>query len=543
MREKKRLLPALLTIAMLLTVMPGTVYAAELPPNPEGTTINGIAYGDSMYSNYGTINGVSGTLTVNAGTVLMINTKGVVTYNHKTGSVGVNRGFLEVNQGIVDENNKLIDENNGTVTLNYANGTINKNEKKVTQNYGEIKNNNYNGVIERNELVATVQNNGGSIENNDGIISENGQSGRVTNNRANGRIYKNSSIVYNNSGAVYNNTGNVYNNSGQVTTNTGTVYNTSDLGRVSTNNGTVYNKFDVSKPSEVTNVDYVSGFLNYGSTKFFKQGSIGKMKISVAEGYVISDIHLSSGTVKKNTEGEYTITDITTAARLYISVEKKSSQQEDTPGYSGSAITPQKPASLPGVERTILSLQDDSDPAWTSFSLLRAKGVPKSKRAVKLSWKPVNGASAYIIYGNRCGKKNRYEKITSVSGTSWTQKKLKKGAYYKYLVAAVNGNKVLSISKTIHVATNGGKVGNNTKVTLNKKKKKLSVGKSFKLKATLQKGPLKVKIHRRIAFESDNPSVAEVGRKGKIRAKSKGTCYIYAYAQNGVFARCKVIVG
>ena len=64
MREKKRLLPALLTIAMLLTVMPGTVYAAELPPNPEGTTINGIAYGDSMYANYGTINGVSGTLTV-----------------------------------------------------------------------------------------------------------------------------------------------------------------------------------------------------------------------------------------------------------------------------------------------------------------------------------------------------------------------------------------------------------------------------------------------------------------------------------------------
>ena len=117
MREKKRLLPALLTIAMLLTVMPGTVYAAELPPNPEGTTINGIAYGDSMYANYGTINGVSGTLTVNAGTVLMINTKGVVTYNHKTGSVGVNRGFLEVNKGIVDENNKLIDENNGEVTI------------------------------------------------------------------------------------------------------------------------------------------------------------------------------------------------------------------------------------------------------------------------------------------------------------------------------------------------------------------------------------------------------------------------------------------
>ena len=92
------------------------------------------------------------------------------------------------------------------------------------------------------------------------------------------------------------------------------------------------------------------------------------------------------------------------------------------------------------------------------------------------------------------------------------------------------------------MATNGGKVGNNTKVTLNKKKKTLKVGKTFKLKATLKKGALKVKIHRKVAYESDNPNVATVAKNGKIRAVKAGTCYIYAYAQNGVFARCKVRV-
>ena len=66
--------------------------------------------------------------------------------------------------------------------------------------------------------------------------------------------------------------------------------------------------------------------------------------------------------------------------------------------------------------------------------------------------------------------KNRYQKIKEITGTSFTQKKLKKGTYYKYLVVAMSGNQALAVSKTIHVATKGGKVGNNTKITLDKKK-------------------------------------------------------------------------
>ena len=89
-----------------------------------------------------------------------------------------------------------------------------------------------------------------------------------------------------------------------------------------------------------------------------------------------------------------------------------------------------------------------------------------------------------------------------------------------------NGN-ILASSKTIHIATSGGKKGNT---------------KSVKLKATLKNGKLKVSKHRKVAFESDNPKVATVSKSGKVKAVGKGKCIIYAYAQNGVFAKCKITV-
>lgn len=535
---KKRLIAMLLMLVMVLAMLPVASFAEELPPNQAGNTLNSIAYGDSMYSNYGTINVVSGTLELNVNEVLYVYTTGVVTANWTKATIGVNRGYIDGNKGTVDENNGVLDENSGVVTTNYANGTINKNEKTVTTNWGKIETNNYNGVIETNTSVATVEANGGTINNNDGTINENGQSGRVNYNKSNGKILRNRNIVYHNSGYIYNNTG-------SVTDNSGTVYNYS--GTVSTNTGTVYQKFDVETPPEVTNIEYVSSFQNYGSTRFFKQGNTGKIKISIKDGYSISDIHLSTGYVSKNSDGSYSITNVTAPTKLSISVKKKSPESGgtssgDAPVYTGKEITPESPASLPSLENAILNLPNDKDPAWTTFSLLKAKGVPKSKRAIKLSWKPVPGATGYVIYGNKCGRKNKYEKITTVSGTKWTLRKLNKGTYYKYLIAAVNGVKVLAVSKTIHVATNGGKAGNNTKVTLNKKKKNLRAGKSFKLKVTLKKGPLKVKIHRKVAYESDNPDVATVSKTGRIKAVRAGTCYIYAYAQNGVFARCRVTV-
>ena len=70
----------------------------------------------------------------------------------------------------------------------------------------------------------------------------------------------------------------------------------------------------------------------------------------------------------------------------------------------------------------------------------------------------------------------------------------------QFIIVALDNNKnVVSTSRLIHVATKGGKSGNNRKV-------------------------------------------ATVSKKGVIKAKGKGICYVYAYAQNGVFKKDKIIV-
>ncbi len=215
----------------------------------------------------------------------------------------------------------------------------------------------------------------------------------------------------------------------------------------------------------------------------------------------------------------------------------------ETP-ISKDAVSPSNPAAATAVAKAVTSQKSDSDPKGSTFSLLQAKGSAKSNTSNKITWTKVKSATAYIVYGNKCGKNNRFKQIARVKGTSYTHKKLKKGTYYKYLVVAVKGSKALATSKTIHVTTKGGKYGNDKSVSLNKTKVTLKKGKTFKLKAkaVAQSKKLKVKKHRSIKYESSNPAVATVSSKGVIKAKAKGTCKIYAYAQNGVYKAITVKV-
>jgi hypothetical protein len=152
--------------------------------------------------------------------------------------------------------------------------------------------------------------------------------------------------------------------------------------------------------------------------------------------------------------------------------------------------------------------------------------------------------------GNKCGKTNgmfnAFKKLKTNSGKSFTQKGLKKNTYYKYVVLAVNAKgKVIYASKVMHVATKGGNNTNYKSLKLNKTKKTLKKGRIFKLRVTKKtkmnkKG--KVKNHRKIKFESADSRIATINSKGKIKAKKKGTTYVYAYAQNGVYARIKIKV-
>ena len=68
----------------------------------------------------------------------------------------------------------------------------------------------------------------------------------------------------------------------------------------------------------------------------------------------------------------------------------------------------------------------------------------------------------------------------------------------------------------------------------------LKKGKTFKLRAKAV--GKNVKKHVAVRYESTNPKVAKVSKSGKITAKKKGKCYVYVFAQNGVFKKIKVTV-
>lgn len=198
------------------------------------------------------------------------------------------------------------------------------------------------------------------------------------------------------------------------------------------------------------------------------------------------------------------------------------------------------------TENTILAQAKDADIKGASFARIQAWSSKEKTNAVSLKWNKVKGADGYLIYGNQCGKKIKY--ITTLTGrkTSFTQKKLQKGTYYKYVVCAykqIGDKKVtIALSKTIHSTTKGGKYGVAKSVKVNKSTVSIKQGKTFRLKAKEVKKDKKIKQHRAIVFESSNPAVATVSKKGVIKGVQKGRCYVYAYAQNGVYKRIKISV-
>lgn len=194
-----------------------------------------------------------------------------------------------------------------------------------------------------------------------------------------------------------------------------------------------------------------------------------------------------------------------------------------------------------------------------SFRRLRARSVKQTKTSVTLQWNIIKDADGYFIYGNRCNtgtKSYKYRKLATITGgdiSTWTQKDLKKGTYYKYVVKAyrlVNGKKVVTdTSISVHAVTGGGKYGNAKAVSVtqigNKKnvsKITLKMGKTAQIKAKEVKKDKKIARHRKLCYESSNTKVATVTPDGLIRATGKGTCTIWVYAQNGVYKALKITV-
>ena len=171
-----------------------------------------------------------------------------------------------------------------------------------------------------------------------------------------------------------------------------------------------------------------------------------------------------------------------------------------------------------------------------------------SKKAVTITWKKVKDADGYVIYGAESTKTLKKLMTVKAQETSYSNKNLKTGKAYQYIVVAyktVDGKKyVISESEEIYACTNGKTYANPTGIKLASTKVTLQKGKTKTLKPSLvlPKGK-KYQAHTdKFRYESSNSSVATVTKKGVVKAKKKGTAYIYIYTTNGVCKKVKVTV-
>ena len=248
-------------------------------------------------------------------------------------------------------------------------------------------------------------------------------------------------------------------------------------------------------------------------------------------------------TVAPTTEVPTTVAPTTEAPTTVAPTTEATTTMAPTTQSETSTVAIGEGSDVGKVNSKILNCKNDKDLAGSTFGKLCVKVKKSKKKAISLTWKKIQVAKTYVIYGAKCG--TSYKKIATVHSKTFTNKKLKKGTYYKYMVVALNEKgKVVAISKLIHVATTGGKVGNCKKLKVNKSKVNLKQGRKFKLKVKqiAESKKVKLKKHRKTAFESDNQNVAVVSKKGVITAKKKGKCSVYVYAQNGVYKRVKVTV-
>lgn len=100
----------------------------------------------------------------------------------------------------------------------------------------------------------------------------------------------------------------------------------------------------------------------------------------------------------------------------------------------------------------------------------------------------------------------------------------------------------IAASKTIHVTTKGDKNGNAKAVKVNKGKVSIKKGKTWQIRASEIKESKPLRHHREVCFESSRPQAVSVSKKGVIKAKKKGKCTIFAYAQSGVYRKIRVTV-
>ena len=194
-------------------------------------------------------------------------------------------------------------------------------------------------------------------------------------------------------------------------------------------------------------------------------------------------------------------------------------------------------------------------PEPTVRGILMTRIKAKGKSRLILSWNKIDGAEGYDIFFIRCGKQapQRVKTIEGNKTFSWTKTGLKKKTAYKACVKAwimKDGKKTyVRTSPIVHAYTSGSTKNytNSKSVAVKKSSVTLKKGKTYKIKATVKKLKKGKKLMptghaAKLRYLSSDTEVATVSSSGKIKAKSKGTCYVYVYAVNGVYKKVKVVI-
>lgn len=177
--------------------------------------------------------------------------------------------------------------------------------------------------------------------------------------------------------------------------------------------------------------------------------------------------------------------------------------------------------------------------------VLLAKMKSVSKTGITVSWNKIAGASYYTVHGAKCGAALK-ELKSATTRLTYKGTGLKAGTYYRYRIAAYDkSGRRLAVSRVLHIVTAGGKRYTNcSSVSLDRTSATLKKGASLQLKVTQKfySSTKKAAVHEAVKYVADTPAVASVSASGKITAKSRGLCIVYAIAQNGLYARIKISV-
>ena len=174
------------------------------------------------------------------------------------------------------------------------------------------------------------------------------------------------------------------------------------------------------------------------------------------------------------------------------------------------------------------------------------------KYTIHVQWCKADGAAKYKVYAGYCGHKS-FKLVKTTKGTSCTFHKLKgkkidpEKNVKVYVVAYDKNGKKIAKSNEAHAAGFNNPDETNIKsIEIRLTKDTLAVRETLVAETKLTKADdtknVLAHVKQVIRFAGSNPNVATVSPYGMITGVGKGTCTIYAYAENGRSAKVKVTI-